>query len=79
MAKWFYSQNRLLQIIVLIIPIVGWIVELCIRWSSFLESKSLWNLIWALIFTFIGWGWFLNVLDIIWLVLSGHLIGADAD
>lgn len=78
MANWFYKQNKLLQIILLIIPFVGWIVELIVRWSSFLETKSLWNLVCALVFTFIGWAWILNVLDIIWLVLFDHLIGANA-
>lgn len=78
MAKWFYSQNRLLQCIVLILPVIGWIFELIIRWSSFLETKSLWNLIWAILFTFVGWGVVLEILDIIWLCLVGHLIGAKA-
>jgi len=78
MAKWFYSQSRLIQVILLIIPFVGWIVELIVRWSSWLESKSVINLVFALIFTFLGWTWILAILDLIYLCVTGHLFGAKA-
>jgi len=78
MAKWFYSQSKLVQLILLILPLVGWIVELIVRWSSVFEKKSLWNLLWALIFTLIGWGWIFTSIDGIYLFIVGHLIGAAA-
>lgn len=78
MAKWFESQNRLIQIILLLIPFVGWIVELLVRWSAFLSNKSIVTLIVAIIFTFVGWGWVLNLIDVIYLALTGHLIFAKA-
>jgi len=78
MAKWFYKQSKLIQVILLILPLVGWIVELLVRWSSFISRKSAWNLLWAIIFTFFGWTWILAVIDLIYLLLVGHLIGAKA-
>ena len=76
MAKWFESQNLLIKIILLLIPFVNWIVELVVRWSSVLSSKNALNLIAAILVTIFGVviGW----LDIIWVILTGHMILAKA-
>lgn len=74
MYKWFNSQSRLVQIIVLLIPFVNWIVELCVRWGKFLDNKSLFSLIVAVVFT-VG-GLFLGYLDLIWVLLFKHLVFA---
>ena len=68
MAKKFFELPRLVQIILLIIPIVGWIVG-----SAVLEKFTLLNLVAALIYTFLGWGIVLQIIDIIWIVLFKHL------
>lgn len=73
MAKKFFDLPRLVQIILLILPVVGWIVELVIRWSAVLEKFTLLNLIAALIYTFLGWGIILQIVDIVWIVLFKHL------
>ncbi len=73
MAKKFFSLPRILQIILLIIPIVGWIVELIVRWSAVIERFTLLNLIAALLYTFLGWGIVLQIVDIIWILLFKHL------
>lgn len=39
--KWFNSQSRLLKVLLLILPVVGWIVECLIRLSVMLRTKSL--------------------------------------
>lgn len=41
MAVWFNKQSRLVQILLLLIPGVNWVVEILIRWSAFLHTKSL--------------------------------------
>ena len=74
MYKWFNSQSRLVQIIVLLIPFVNWIVELCVRWGKFLDKKGLFSLIVAVVFTF--GGLFLGYLDLIWVLLFKHLVFA---
>ena len=73
MAKKFFQLPRLVQIILLILPIVGWIVELVIRWSAVLEKFTLLNLVAALVYTFFGWGIVLQIVDIIWIILFKHL------
>lgn len=73
MAKKFFQLPRLVQIILLILPVVGWIVELVIRWSAVFERKTLLNLVAALLYTFLGWGIVLQIVDIIWILLFKHL------
>lgn len=74
---WFNSQSRLLQVILLIIPFVGWVVEVLVRLSVMLRTKSLVHIVVFVVFLVIGWGWFLGVIDLIYLVLKGHLILAE--
>jgi hypothetical protein len=75
MDKWFHSQNRILQAILLLIPGVNWVVEILVRWSAFLTSKrqDLLRLIVCIVVTIpsgiiIGW------LDAIWTLLFNHLL-----
>ncbi len=76
MATWFNKQSRLVQIILLLIPFVNWIVEILVRWSAFLKTKSILTLIVAVLVTFVGlaFGW----IDLIWCLLFKHLIFANA-
>lgn len=75
-AVWFNKQSRLLQIILLLIPGVNWVLEILIRWSAFLRTKSLLTLIVAILVTFLGlaFGW----VDLVWCLLFKHLIFAKA-
>lgn len=71
MVSWFNKQNRLIQFLLLLIPVVNWVVEVVVRWSSFLKSKSIIELVLAILVTFVGlaYGW----IDMIWVLLFGHL------
>lgn len=73
MAKKFFDLPRIVQIILLIIPVLGWVVELIIRWSAVFEKFTILNLVAALIYTFLGWGIVLQIVDIIWILLFKHL------
>jgi hypothetical protein len=75
--KWFNSQSRLLQVILLIIPIIGWIVEALVRLSVALRTKSVLHIVIFVLFLVIGWGWFLCVIDLVYLILTGHLLFAE--
>ena len=68
MATWFNKQSRLVQIILLLIPFVNWIVEILVRWSAFLKTKSILTLIFAILVTFFGLaiGW----VDVIYAALD---------
>ena len=61
-------------IILLIIPVVGWIVELLVRLSVMLRTMSVVHVVVFILFLAVGWGWFLCVIDLIYLALKGHLI-----
>ncbi len=72
--KWFYKQTKLVQVILLLIPFVGWIVELLVRLSVMLRTKQPVHIVVFVLFVVIGWGWFLNLIDLIVLIVTGKLI-----
>lgn len=77
LAKWFYKQNFIVQCILLLIPVVNWYVEVLVRWSAFLKTKSPLTLLFAILVTIpsgivIGW------IDFVWLLLFRHLLFARA-
>ncbi len=75
-ATWFNRQSRLVQILLMLIPVVNWITEILVRWSAFLKTRSLITLVVAILVTFFGlaFGW----IDLIWILLFKHLIFARA-
>ena len=75
MEKWFEKQSRLVQILLLLIPFVNWIVEVLVRWSHALRTKSVAKIVLALLVTLFGivFGW----IDMIWCLLFKHLIFCD--
>lgn len=76
-AVWFNGLPRLLQIILLLIPFTGWIVEIVIRWSAFIKTKSLLTLAFAII-ALLPCGAILGWVDLVWCLLFKHLICANA-
>lgn len=69
--KWFNSQSRLVQIILLLIPFVNWIVEIYVRVTAVIEKPTTENIlgvIFGLIIPVFGW------LDLIWVLLFNHLL-----
>lgn len=72
--KWFNKQDRLVQVILLILPFVGWIVELLVRLSVALNKKDAVSIVVFVLFLVVGWGWILCVVDLVYLILKGHLI-----
>lgn len=72
--KWFNSQDRLVQVILLVIPFVGWIDECLVRLSVALRTKSIIHIVVLLLFLFVGWTWILCVIDLVYLILKGNLI-----
>lgn len=75
--KWFNSQPLFLKAILLLIPGVNWVMELLIRLSVMLRTKSVLHIVVFIVFLCVGWGWFLGVLDFIYMLLNGHLIFAE--
>ena len=75
--KWFNSQTTLVKVILIILPLVGWIVELLVRLSVMLKTQKPEHIIVFLLFVFIGWGLILEIIDIIYMCMTGHLILAE--
>ncbi len=75
-ATWFNKQSRLIQILLLLIPVVNWVTEILVRWSAALKTKSLITIVVAILVTFFGlvFGW----VDLVWCLLFKHLIFAKA-
>ena len=70
--KWFKEQSLLLKVILLIIPFVGWVVEILVRLSAVLRKSSTINII-GLILGVIG-NWFWGLVDLIYLLIKGDLL-----
>lgn len=68
---WFNKQSRLVQILLLLIPVVNWITELVVRWSTFLKKPTALRLIVCLIVTILGL--FVGWIDLIWVLLFKKL------
>ena len=70
--KSFEKLPRLLQILLLFIPVVNWVTEILVRWSHALNNKSLFKTVIAILVTVFGivFGW----IDVIWCLLFKHLI-----
>ena len=71
-VKWYNSQDRLIKILLLLIPFVNWVVEVIIRWNSYLEKQDGVRLIVALCVSVFGlvFGW----VDLVWLLLFDKLL-----
>ncbi len=75
--KWFNEQALWLKIVLLVLPIVGWVTELLIRLSVMLRTKSVLHIVVFIVFVIVGWGWILGVIDLIYMIVTGHLIFAE--
>lgn len=71
MAKKFQKLSRLVQVLLLLIPVVNWITEIVVRVSAFLEKSTLRNFLGLIFGIFVpvinGW------IDVIWVLLFKRL------
>ena len=70
-AKKFQQLPRLVQFLLLLIPVVNWITEIIVRVSALIHKTDLRNVlgfIFGLIIPIFGW------LDLIWVLLFKHLV-----
>lgn len=74
--KWFKKQERLIRVLLLIIPGVNYVVEILLRCSIYLRRKSLVSLILAII-AIIPSGIALGIIDAIWTLLFDDVLLAE--
>lgn len=73
MDAWFHKQNKLIQVLLLLIPFVNYIVEILVRWSAFFKKGGVLRLIVCIIVT-IPTGIIIGWLDAIWTLLFNKLL-----
>ncbi|MBQ8341009.1 MAG: hypothetical protein IJY22_01360 [Clostridia bacterium] len=69
---WFNRQSRLVQLLLLLIPVVNWITEIVVRWSTWMKKGGLLRLVICILVT-IPSGIAFGILDFIWVLLFKHL------
>lgn len=77
MVEWFNKQSNIVKFILLILPLVGWICEVVIRWSIVITKGGVLNIVLAIVYTFIGWAWILGVIDAILVLLGNKMLLVD--
>ena len=77
MVEWFNKQNNIVKFILLILPLVGWICEVIIRWSIVINKGGVLNIVLALVYTFVGWAWILGLIDAILVLLGNKMLMVD--
>ena len=73
MDAWFHKQSKLIQVILLLIPVVNYIVEILVRWSAVLKKGGIVRIVVAIIVT-IPTGIIIGWLDAIWTLLFNKLL-----
>lgn len=76
MIKKFHEFDKIIQIILLVIPFVNWVTEMILRWDEFLSKKETVQLVCALVATFF-FGNILGWIDAIYFALNDKLLLED--
>ena len=71
---WFDELSILTRIILIIIPFIGWLVELLVRISALIRKQSGVNIAGLIVFAILGGFWVLCIVDVISLYLYDKLI-----
>ena len=74
--KWFEEQSLVLKIILIILPFVGWVMEILIRVSAYVRNKNTMDLVLLLVYLLLGWTWIPLIVDVVFLATKGHLFMA---
>ena len=71
---WYQEKTLVVRIILIIIPFIGWIIELLVRISALIRCRSSKNILGLVIFAIFGGFWVLCVLDVLSLIFTDYLI-----
>ena len=71
---WFNEQSKMVKVLFLLIPIIGWIIEILVRISALTKVKNAINIVGLVVFIIIGWAWVLTIVDAIYLLISEKLL-----
>lgn len=77
--EWFFTQSKMVQIILLFIPVVGWIVEILVRISALIKHKCNINIVGLVVYFLIGWAWIPTILDMLFAAFGDRLMFCKTD
>ena len=72
--EWFNYQSKMVQVVLLFIPVVGWIVEILVRISALIKKKCRMNLVGLVVFILLGWAWLPVIIDMFYLAFANKLM-----
>ena len=72
--EWFDYQSKLVRIVLLFIPVIGWVVEILVRISALIKKKCRMNVVGLVVFILLGWAWIPVILDTLYLVIFDKLM-----
>ena len=72
--EWFDKQSKIVRFILLIIPFVGWIFEIIVRWREVAKKADVLNIVVAIVYTFFGFAWILHLIDAILILLDKPML-----
>ena len=75
--KWFEKQSKVVQIILIVLPLVGWVMEILIRVSAYIRKQNTTDLILLIVYLLLGWTWIPLIVDVVFLATKGHLFMAE--
>lgn len=64
MEKWFSKLDFLSQAILIVIPFIGYLVEIGVRVFAVIRLHSKKNIAGLVIFVLLGWAFLLNIIDV---------------
>ena len=75
MIDWFNKQNNIVRGILLLLPLVGWVFEMVIRWTYFAKDTSnTTNLLFAILYTIPVTGYVLAIVDAVFLFIGKNML-----
>lgn len=77
MEKWFSKLDFLSQAILIVIPFIGYLVEIGVRVFAVIRLHSKKNIAGLVIFVLLGWALLLNIIDVFVLSRTDDLMLID--
>ena len=74
MEKRFSKLSFLTQIILVLIPVIGWIIEIGVRISALVRLQSKKHIVGLIVFAIFGCTWFLCFIDCFFLYFKEDLM-----
>ena len=72
--EWFFYQSKMIQAILLFIPVIGWIVEILVRISALTKNQCSTNIVGLVVYILIGWAWITTIVDMFYLIATDRLM-----